>query len=81
MNSFRGEAPAFRAFYDQVRQELDASTLPHDYLIQQRIQARYAEMLKAFNDDDQVEAGQHKLALIVLKQIQSSMPYREWVNL
>lgn len=81
MNHVRGEVPSFTAFYDQVRQELATSTLPHDYLIQQRIRTTYSDMLTAFNAGDQVEAGKHKLALIVLKQIQASMPYREWVNL
>lgn len=81
MNRVRGGVPAFTAFYDEVRQELAASTLPHDYLIQQRIRARYDDMLSAFNAGDQAEAGKHKIALIVLKQIQAGMPYREWVNL
>ena len=81
MNRVRGEVPAFTAFYDQVRQELAASTLPHDYLIQQRIRGHYTQMLSAFNDGDQVEAIKHKVALLFLKQIQAGMPHREWVNL
>lgn len=81
MNRVWGEVPAFTAFYDQVRQELATSTLPHDYVVQQRIRAAYSDMLDAFDAGDQVQAGKHKLALIVLKQIQSGMPYREWVNL
>lgn len=64
-----------------IRKELNESRFPHDFFIQNRIKERYEMMFGAFNCDNQKLAINYKIELMALKEVRSTIPKYEWIDL